>query len=159
MTTPKNRVDENVTAATFDDFGSFTNTFTLRRPDGRQFSVTLRALTDADTEGIRAKISWPQRSGFIKDFIREAGKQPVPVYNDEAFEAAERVANSLLASRMLASSIVMDIPGETLEEKADALKSKLGSWASRELSTKMMIMSGITEAEVEKALGNLIPEA
>ena len=119
---------EPIEATTLDDLGEFIFTAEIPRPDGRIVRVKMRALSDGKAWEIGKSVKWPKPP--VTDYKKIEGEAlPVYDYQNENYLNTRREADRDLTRRTLAASLVLDIPGETLEEKAQALEKKLGQWA------------------------------
>lgn len=141
----------------FEQLAGYEQEFTITRPDKTKYTVRLRSMTDDERETLRVGVKWPVRSAFIKDMRRDApNKPPVPVYDDDAFDEATKLANTELTYRLIVASLVdISVPGESLEEQAKYLRGKVASWAIMQMGFHIMTMAGINDEEVSRILGNL----
>lgn len=131
---------------TLDDLGEVKLDVEITRPDGRKLTVPVRAMSDQEMWQIRQSIQWPVAP---TDIQRVDGKvQEVKKLDDPAYRRAMEDANRRLQSRIMLRSLRIDIPGETEEDKAKALESKLGLWAVKQLNDHILRLTGIAESEV-----------
>lgn len=123
---------KTITAVSLDDLGAVPVTVTLARPDGVRVDVRLRALTADEAARERRAIKWPAPP--IVDY-KKIGGEVLPLYNreDPAYLAAVSEANNDYARRIFLSCLILEIPGDTAEEKLDAIKAKLGHYAAQQL--------------------------
>src|SRR5512143_336639 len=121
-------LQEPFEAASLDDLGEVPFTITLDRPDGRKVKVKLHALSESELFEIRHSVGYPTPP--VKD-IKKVEGEVLEIFNylDAAFIKATQDADRVLSRRVLAAMLVMDIPGDTLDAKAEQVKRKLGNWA------------------------------
>ena len=98
---------------------------TLPLLDGREALVKIKPLSAGEMRAIRASVK--RGKPPIKDYQKIGGEaMPVYDYQDQAYRDAEEAADQELSSKMLVASLVMNIPGETTEEKCKAVETRLG---------------------------------
>lgn len=143
MTEPKR-------ATTLDDIGTVEILEPVERPDGQTVNVPLRSLPSEEMRKIRASIKWPEPP--VTDFKTIDGKKGIPIYNyqDDGYKKATDDATHTLALRMILASLLIEIPGETEDEKFESLKSKLGQYALESLTTAISAINHLSEEAVAK---------
>ena len=101
---------------------------TIKMPNGQDGIVQVKALSASTVRDIRRLVKWPAPP--IKDY-KKFGNEATPIYdyNDAAYKAADEDADQELARRMLVASLVMTIPGETVDEQCKAIEDRLGQFA------------------------------
>ena len=119
-------------ATTLDDLSDVIVEATIPRPDGKMITVRLKTLSGEQVWEVRRAIKWPKPP--VKDY-RKTGGEVLPIYDyeDATYVAAQEDASRELGYRHLLLSLQIDIPGETFEEKLEALRTRLGQWALNSL--------------------------
>lgn len=136
----------------FEDLGEVTVIVPLVRPDGRQLNVPMRTLSDHEIWELRAKDKRPAQPIEIRRWDGpEKPPRPGPVTSGAAYD--KYVLESAVSSRrwnrlLMLKSILMDIPGETDDEKIEKLE-QMGAWALRPLTEHLNRLLGLTETEVQ----------
>lgn len=144
-------MSEPIEVTDLDQLGDIVVAVTLPLPDGREAVVKLRPLTAKEVRDIRRSIEWPEPP--VKDFKKTDG-QVSPVYNfqDREYKRLDEEADALLVKKMLVASLVMNIPGETADEKCAALDAKLGQFAITYLVNVMNHINTPGAEEVAKVM-------
>lgn len=144
---------EPMLATTLDDIADVVVTINLTRPDSRAVAVQLRALSEGEIWQIRRGVKWPKPP--VKDFKKVGGDviTEYDYFNDD-FQEATRAADRDLMRRILVASLVLDIPGETVEEKCAALEKRLGQWAFNILNDAVNKLNVPTKEMIDNALNS-----
>jgi hypothetical protein len=134
-----------------EQLGDIVVAVTFPLPDGREAVVKLRPLTAKEVRDIRRSIEWPEPP--VKDFKKDAGNV-APVYNfqDKTYKRLDEEADALLVKKMLVASLLMHIPGETVDEKCAALDERLGQFAVTYLVNVMNRINTPAAEEVAKVM-------
>jgi hypothetical protein len=119
---------EPIQIDSLDQLSDVTVEVTIKMPNGQDGIVKVKALSAATVRDIRRQVKWPAPP--VKDY-KKFGNEATPIYdyNDPTYKAADEDADQELARRMLVASLVMTIPGDTVEEKSKALEDRLGQFA------------------------------
>lgn len=136
-----------IRATSLDDLSAVNLTVTIKRPDGQLVDVELRSLSEDELWHIRRTIKYPKPP--IGDF-KKVGNDVVPQYNytDEAYQLAIREADRELAHRTLAAALLLEIPGDTPEEKIATLQKKIGEYAFVALLEAVRKMNIVSAEEI-----------
>jgi len=120
-------MSEPININTLDQLNDIIVSVELPLPDGALGVVKMRPLSAKRVREIRRSITWPTPP--LKDFKKDGGAvNPVYDLQDKNYIHAEEDANLELASRTLVDSLIMDIPGDTPEDRARALRDTLGEY-------------------------------
>jgi len=120
--------DEIIEARTLADLGAVPVYVTIRRPDGRQVEVKLKALTEAQMWEIRRAVKWPRPP--VKDLRKVNGQVVQDLdYENEDYLNGLNEANRRLGLKVLLGCLQLAIPGETEAEQMAALQDTLGQYA------------------------------
>ena len=145
----------------FDDLGEVRIDALIVRPDGRQLHVPMRSLSEHEVWELRGAMQWPAQPTEIARWDGpDKPPRPGPITSGPAFEKwqqASAIASRQFSRRLLVRSLCIDIPGDTPDAKADALDTKLGAWASRQLTEHLNRMLGIGDAEVSARADSFQP--
>lgn len=146
-------VPEPKVATSLDDIADVTVTINLTRPDGREVAVQLRALSEGEIWQIRKDVKWPKPP--LKDLRKVGGEivQEFDYLNDDYLQAT-RAADRDLMRRILVASLVLEIPGDTVEEKCAALEKRLGQWAFNILNDAVNKLNVPTREMIDNALNS-----
>jgi hypothetical protein len=142
---------EPIDVTSLDDLGEVVFAVEIPRPDGKVVRVRLRALTDAKIWGIRNSITWP--TAPVRDYRKTEGDVlPVYDYANADFLKAQSNTDRNLTRRLMAAALEMDIPGDTLEEKAAEVEKKLGQWAAQYIIGVLNKLTDIDQAAIDNAV-------
>lgn len=143
--------------ATFDDFKPQVYEFEVEAPDGSMLEFEMRALTPAQLLAI--DLAHPRPQPRVYDFHAPKGKgeKPEPRYSSDEDAPPEvraewtRAVNEWLQdhrNRQILAALQMDIPGETDEERIEAMAS-LGAWAISAFSRAVQLVIATSEAALK----------
>ena len=145
---------------TLDDLGEFHTTVSLTRPDGKVIVVPVRSLSEQEVWEMRQAMKWPEPPFDLGKFDgpdRPPRKQFK--FDDAGYRSQTDAANRQFSRRLMARSLLIAIPGESEDDKASALESKLGAWAATQLQTHLNRLLGIGEAEVASIADSFLAAA
>lgn len=140
-------------AKSLDDIADVTVTINLKRPDGKTVAVQLRALSEGDIWQIRRSVKWPKPP--VKDF-KKVGGDVITEYDylNDDYQEGVRAADRDLMRRILVASLMLDIPGETVDEKCATLEKRLGQWAFNILNDAVNKLNVPTKEMIDNALNS-----
>lgn len=146
-------MQEPTLAKSLDDIADVTVTINLLRPDGREVAVQLRALSEGEIWQIRRGVKWPKPP--VKDF-KKVGGDVVTEYDylNDDYQEGIRAADRNLMRHILVASLMLDIPGETVDEKCATLEKRLGQWAFNILNDAVNKLNVPTKEMIDNALNS-----
>lgn len=135
--------------ASFADFKAQTYEFEIDSPDGDVLIVELRAMTPDE----RAEIDFrrnPKPQPPVMDF-RVIDGSPYPVYNyeDAGYTAQFGAWVNRRMRLLIIHALVMDLPGETDDERLDALNS-MAAWALDGLWRAVQMLTAVGDDAVRR---------
>lgn len=141
-------MSQTIEAQTLDDLSDVVVEVSIPRPDGKQIKVKLRTLSGDEIWEVRRAIQWPKPP--IKDY-RKIGGEVTAIYDyeNEQYVTAQEDASRELSYRHLLSSLQLEIPGETYEERLNHLRKRLGQWALNALLKASNKLHYPDESEVD----------
>lgn len=127
------------TAKSLDDGLTYEAEITVELPNNKALIYKMRTLSIGEWNDIGASVPEPSPpvSGFKK------GDKPEPIYNehDAGYLAARSAAEQTRNYRRLATALLIDIPGETLEERGDILGAKMDAGTVRQLLSALLALT------------------
>jgi hypothetical protein len=135
---------------TLIDLAPRTMLVPIKAPDGEEYEVALKMVSETELDEINATVPEPQPK--VIDHIGRDGKQTKErLTEDPEYLAAVKKANNERTYRTLAAVLVMDIPGDTFAQKAESLrKNGVMIWAFRQIMDKFSASLGMDVDEVQK---------
>lgn len=106
----------------FGDLGPKFMTFTVKSPEGEDFELRIKTMTEADVNEVNAGVDDPQPPTVDKFVSKEKGYVKEKNFEDPDYVKKNRDAGRLRMYRLLAAAVDLEIPGDTLEAKAKALQ-------------------------------------
>lgn len=143
---------EPTKVTSLDDLGGTSVPVTLRRPDGREVVIELRALSEGEIWDIRRANKWPKPP--VADMTKTG---PVYNYQDDAYQASIEDTNRRFAQKMLLASLPFAVPGETEDERLDALRAKVGQYLYAQLIEATQRINLITPEEIARVADTFRP--
>lgn len=130
-----------------DDIGTEPVKVMVKRPDGKRVAVMLRPLSEDEIWQLRKTV--PRLKPPLKSIERIAGRiQEIYDYDHEDYVKAVEESDRLFANKMLLASLLLDIPGETEEERLAALSKRLGKYAHSQLVAAVQRLNIISQKEL-----------
>lgn len=151
-----NTMAEPTRAATLEDLSGETVLVTVKKPSGKLIEVELRELSEPEVADIRHSIKWPEAP--VKDF-KKIGSDVVPIvnYQDAGYIKAQNQANSDFLRKLLVKMMVMEIAGETEDEKLATLKKTFSQAVLTQLSRAVSNMIYVGEQEIDNVSRSFRP--
>lgn len=106
----------------FGDLGPKYMTFVIQSPEGDDYELRVKTMTEADVNAVNDGVDDPQppvRERFIskdKGYVKEKD------FEDADYKKKSQEAGRLRMYRLIAAAIDLEVPGDTLEAKAKALQ-------------------------------------
>lgn len=147
---------EPTRAVSLGDLGGETVLVTVKKPSGKLVEVELRELSEPEVAEIRHSIKWPEAP--VKDF-KKVGNDVVPVINeqDAGYVKALNLANSDFLRKLLVKMLVMEIAGETEEEKLATLKKTFSQAVLTQLSRAVSGLVYVGDKELDNVSRSFRP--
>jgi hypothetical protein len=141
------------TATSLADGLTYEATIVVELPNNQGMYYKLHTLTISEWNEIGSAVPQPQPpvSGFD-------GKQPIYNERDPGYLTACGNADLERNLRRLAAAVQIDIPGETLEEKAEALH-KMDSNVARQLLAALLSLTFGGLVQIDKRADSFRPSA
>lgn len=126
------------TAKSLDDGMTYEAEIIVELPDDKAMIFKMRTLSIGEWDEIGGTV--PQPGPPVSGFKKGTAE---PIYNekDAGYLAACNAADSKRMQRRLAAALVLDIPGETIEEKGDAIGTKMDAGVTRQLLGALMALT------------------
>ncbi len=142
---------------TLIDLAPRTMLVPVKSPDGEDFEVAMKMISETELTEINATVPEPQPK--VIDHIGREGKvTKEKLTEDPEYLAKVRETNNERTYRTLAAVLVMDIPGDTYAEKAAALrKNGVMVWAFKQLMDKFSASLGLDVEEVKARVESFQP--
>lgn len=134
---------EPITATSLDDLGGDLIPVPVKRPDGRTVIIHLRELAEGEVWDIRRANKWPEAP-----IVEMTKTGPVRNFSDPAYQASVEDTNRRFAQKMLLASLPFTVPGETEDERLDALRAKVGQYVYAQLIEATQRINMITPEEI-----------
>lgn len=136
---------------TFKDLKSKTMLFEIESPEGEKFDLPIKSITETELDAINNSVPEPVAPNKPVFKGKGIGYVDEPDYENVEYVKKKKESGREQTYRLLATCMMIDIPGETVEEKAKALRENgVQSWilmAALDLINKSL---GIDAAEVRK---------
>jgi hypothetical protein len=135
----------------FGDLGPKFAVYPVESPDGDQYELRIKIMTEADVNAVNAGVDEPQPPVVHKFVSKEKGYQDEKNFEDEAYKKAVSEAGRLRMYRLLASAVDLEIPGDTIAAKAEALqKEGIPAWLLAKAVRLINQSLGMATEEIEK---------
>ncbi len=141
------------TATSLEDGLTYEATIVVELPNNQGMIYKLRTLTISDWNRIGSTVPQPQAPVSGWD-----GKRPIYDERDVGYLAACGEADLERNLRRLATAVQIDIPGETTEEKAEALKA-MDSNVARQLVAALLTLTFGGLVQIDKRAASFRPSA
>lgn len=138
---------QTIVAKSLEDLGEETVVVTIPKPNGALVSVVLRVLSEQDIWDIRHAMTWPKPPVDLQK-VNGAVKR-IPNYDDSAYLEAVRVADRDFSIKILMAALVLDIPGETEDERIKTLRKRMGQRTFNFLVDAVNKLTLVSEEEVQ----------
>jgi hypothetical protein len=140
-----------MTVLKFADLKSKTMVFPIESPDGEKFDLPIKSITETELDAINSSVPEPVAPTKPVFKGKNVGYVDEPDIENPEYVKKKREAGREQTYRLLATCMMIDIPGDTVEEKAKALRENgVQSWI---LMTALDLINkslGVDAAEVRK---------
>lgn len=135
---------------TLDDLEVVETEVEITRPDGRRLLVPMRSLTTHQLMSLKHQIKWPAPPAKLVQ-VKGGGTQILKDMEAPEYLEALEAANVELQTRMLLACLQITVPGETYDERVRILTERMGAWAMSALRDAVLLLHGITQADLAAA--------
>lgn len=117
----------------------------VRRPDGRMVTVHLRELSEGETWDIRRATKWPK-----PPVVSVTKTSQIYDYQDEGYVTAVEDANRRFVQRLLLAGLVLEVAGDSEDEKLATLRQKVGQYVYAQLIEAAQRINVISAEEIAR---------
>ena len=138
--------------SSLDDLGGTTVPVTLRRPDGSEAVIELRALSEGEIWDIRRGNKWPEAP-----VVEMTKSGPIKNFSDPTYQASVEDTNRRFAQKMLLASLPFVVPGEHEDDRLATLRAKVGQYVYAQLIDATQRINLITPEEIARVADTFRP--
>jgi len=126
------------TATSLDDGMTYEAEIVVELPNDKAIIYKMRTLSVGEWDDIGRTV--PQPGAPVSGFKKGSAE---PIYNerDAGYLAACAAADAERSWRRLAAALLIDIPGDTLEQKAEAIGTKMDASVTRQLMSALLSLT------------------
>ena len=133
------------------DLGPKFMTFPVISPEGEEFDLRIKTMTEADVNAVNAGVDEPQPPVKDKFISKERGYEKIKDFEDADYKKKSSEAGRQRMYRLLAASVDLDIPGDTLEAKSKALQENgVPAWVLAKAVDLINRSLGLNTEEIAK---------
>lgn len=142
----------------FGDLGPKFMLFKVVSPEGEEYELKIKTMTEADVNAVNAGVDDPQPPMIDKFISKEKGYVKEKNWEDPDYVKKNREAGRQRMYRLLASAVDLEIPGDTIEAKSQALQEGgVPAWLLAKCVDIINRSLGLNTEEVQKRVETFRP--